>query len=498
MRQLFLLISTVYLITACTTTPESQGVFQHGVASGDPLSDAVIIWTRVTVENQPEVEVAWEVSTDEAFTTTIKNGTALAIADRDFTVKVDITDLEADTYYYYRFKVGDEVSTIGRTKTASTIASKVRLAVVSCSNYEAGYFNSFATLALQPEIDAVLHLGDYIYEYEPDKYGDTTLDRKHLPAKEIVTLSEYNTRYGQYRKDADLQKVHQMHPFIVVWDDHEISNNANIINAENHQAHEGDYKSRTAAAKKAYYNWMPIRESKTLYRKFDFGNKVDLIMLDERLEGRSEQIYTEEEGDYTDPNRTMLGEAQFNWLTNHLSDTTSQWKVIGNQVMFANFDLKSVRPKEPLNMDAWDGYPAERSKLVNYIADNKIDNIIFVTGDTHCSWAFDIPKVTDTYDAETANNSIAVELGTPGLTSSNYDAYYPLDTVKVIEGKYQNDNPHLQYVNLHKQGYFILTLDDDVAQADYYYMDKINEPSKGESLGKTVIVKNLSNKLIIQ
>ena len=213
---------------------QSQAPFYHSVASGDPLSNAVIIWTRVTPEFEVEVEGKWSVASDEKMENIVQFGDFTTNAERDYTVKTDVQDLEPDTYYFYQFEALGKKSPVGRTKTAAKDSvDQVRFAVVSCSNYEAGYFNAFGRIAALDDLDAVLHLGDYIYEYEVGRYGDTTLGRLHLPDKEIITLQDYRTRYSQYRLDEDFQKAHQMHPFITIWGDHEISHNAYPTGAEN-------------------------------------------------------------------------------------------------------------------------------------------------------------------------------------------------------------------------------------------------------------------------
>lgn len=488
--------------------------FRHGVASGDPLAEAVIIWTRVSVDTNRAATVKWTMATDLEFTKIVKTGYVETTAERDFTVKIDVTDLTANTTYFYKFELGGFISPIGRTKTApktgenkvaqqnkNAVATQaalatVRLAVVSCSNYEAGYYNAFAQLAKKENIDAVLHLGDYIYEYAPGVYGDTTLNRKHLPAKEIVTLSDYRTRYAQYRTDEDMQRVHQVHPFITIWDDHEIANNAHKTGGENHQAEEGDYEARKAAAKKAYYEWMPIREGEQLYRQFAFGDIVELFMLDERLEGRSAPAENQADKEFNNEQRSMLGKTQQDWLIENLKTTKAQWKVIGNQVIFSDLNTSKLWGDE-LNMDAWDGYPAAKQALVNGIADNNIKDVVFVSGDTHCSWAFEVLKDKKTYNPRMGEGVIAVEFGTPGITSSNLDEYRPLEAVLETEKEVLAMNPHLKYVDLHSQGYFILNLTKTQAIAAYYYMDKINAPSSGETLGKTVITRRGSSQLIL-
>ena len=469
----------------------AKAPFYHGVASGDPLHDQVIIWTRVSPATVKAVEVNWTVATDKNMTNTINSGQTTTDESKDYTVKIDVTELSPNTTYYYQFEALGKKSVIGRTKTTAQEKSEnVRLAIVSCSNYEAGYFNGFARLAERDDLDAVVHLGDYIYEYGPGTYGDTTLgkNRQHLPAKEIITLSDYRTRYAQYRLDSDFQKVHQQHPFITIWDDHEFANNVYQTGAENHQEEEGDFNTRKAIAKQVYFEWLPVREgaTKEIYRTIRFGNLVDLIMLDERVKGRTMPVDSASHVNYAASDRSMLGAEQLAWFKNQLTSSESKWKVIGNQVIFSLMDLSWRDPKRPFNLDAWDGYPYEQAQINKFLAEEQLSNVIFTTGDTHCSWAFEVPRDIAAYRAMGTKQAVAIEFGTPSITSSNFDESVPLEEVQQAEAIFTNENfnPHLKYVNLRDHGYLLLTLDKSEATAAYYYVDKINTRTTMEKLGK--------------
>ncbi|CAM2011122.1 alkaline phosphatase D family protein [Acanthopleuribacter pedis] len=276
--------------------------FYHGVASGDPMANRVIIWTRVTPQQDSPVSVSWRMATDAAMANVVQSGTFTTDAARDYTIKVDVTGLDAGRTYYYRFQALGRTSLIGRTRTApSGSVDHLRFAIVSCSNYQGGYFNAYSRLADRADLDAIIHLGDYIYEYEDGGYGyDDAVGRGHEPANEIVSLSDYRVRYSFYRLDGDLQRAHQQHPFIAVWDDHEFANDAFKDGAENHSpATEGNWETRKQNAFKAYFEWMPIREGSTenrIYRKLQYGNLVDLIMLDTRIEGREKDLEMEKMG----------------------------------------------------------------------------------------------------------------------------------------------------------------------------------------------------------
>lgn len=448
--------------------------FYHGVASGDPLQDRVIIWTRVTPKDSlRRITVNWQVATDAAFEHIINQGSVETNADRDYTVKADVDRLKPGTQYYYRFNALDKTSMVGETQTAPEAADQVNLAVVSCSNYEFGPFFTYNELSKHEEVNAVLHLGDYIYEYGPDTYGDPAAHRTHYPEKEITTLEDYRLRYSQYRLDSNLRKAHQKLPFITVWDDHEIANNSYTEGAQNHQPDEGDYDIRKAAAKQAYLEWLPVRESKTLYRTFDFGQLAEVIMLDERLAGR-----TAPPDSLNDPKLStseMLGQEQLKWFESQLKNSTAEWKVIGNQVIFSylNWGQKSFS----INLDAWDGYPKERKEIEDFIANNQLKNIVFVTGDTHSSWAFEVTGNPFTgYNAATGEGAYAVEFGTTSINSGNSDERFPVDTVKALEKRIVNTplNPHLKFANLRDHGFMILSLDSLKAQATWYYVDRLN------------------------
>ena len=469
---------------------KDQAPFYHGVASGDPLTDRVIIWSRVTPESAGDIEVRWEVSKDSDFENVIQSGIFITGEGQDYTIKVDVTGLEPASNYYYRFSSGKKYSPVGRTKTLSDgNIDHVNLGVVSCSNLEFGYFSAYNGMENE-DLDAILHLGDYIYEYAPYTYGDSSFVRKHLPAKEIITLQDYRTRYAQYRLDQGLQKAHGRHPFITIWDDHEISNNAYKSGAQNHQADDGDYLTRKAIARQVYYEWMPVRDNQDhLYRKFQFGNLVDLIMLDERYEGREAPP---EENAAANETRTMLGQEQLDWFKSELNNSTSKWKVIGNQVIFSPCNLQLVRPETPLNLDAWDGYGYERDHIIDILNENNISNTIIVTGDTHSSWAFEVPADITKY---TANEStVAVEIGTTSITSGNWNERSSDADVIKAEKAIRLSNPHLKYVEGRNHGYVILRITPDVSIAEWHYSHDIQKKDAECYLAKEVTIQN--NKIL--
>ena len=472
--------------------------FYHGVASGDPLHNSLVIWTRVTPETKlPEIAVKWEIASDSLFNNVVKSGDYMTNPERDYTVKVIVDSLIAGTSYYYRFNALEANSQIGTTKTAPEKAENIRFAVVSCSNYQFGPFNAYGNIAKDQSLDAVIHLGDYIYEYGKGVYGDSTTQRFHLPAHEIISLQDYRTRYAQYRLDPDLRAVHAQHPFITVWDDHEIANDSYSTGAQNHQDDEGDYEDRKNAAVQTYHEWMPVRKVSPLYRKFSYGNLVDLIMLDERLAGRTAPLASINDPGINDSAQRMLGEKQLAWFKNQLTESEAKWKVIGNQVIFSylNWGYKTFN----INLDSWDGYPYERNELAKLIQNNSLENIIFITGDTHSSWAFEVTHDPfNHYNSATGEGAYAVEFGVTSVNSGNSDERFPTDSVRAHEKTIVNTaiNPHLKYANLRDHGYMILSLTDSVAQANWHYVQHMDKRSSAEKESVTVSGKAGSSNIL--
>lgn len=502
--------------------------FYHGVASGDPLADGFIIWTRVTLpanqsRRRGHVPVQWEVATDPCMKRVICRGTAFTSENSDYTVKVDVRRLPAGQTFYYRFMALGKSSIIGKSKTApKTGVDQLKFAVISCSNYEWGYFSGYDQIAKRTDLDAVIHLGDYFYEYADNaSYSSPVIrdERVLFPANETVTLGDYRTRHANYRLDPNLRCAHQQHPFIAVWDDHESANDAWTGGAENHDpATEGDWEARKAAAKKAYFEWMPVRGNARVSRALSYGPLMDLIMLDTRLEGRDEQINDVTSPALYAPDRTLLGQSQKEWLKSELESSAAQWKVIGNQVIFSEFNIGFAAALDPtttpealenLFLDIWDGYPAERSDLVNFIGSNAIDNVVFLTGDFHSSFAFEvaIPAFGNPfYDPSSGAGAVAIEFATPSISAANFDENLDPGTSALLESVINNPvptpvgplnfNPHMKYVDLDQHGYFVLSVKADSVQADYYYLADILVPETTESWGAGLISAAGSNHLV--
>ncbi len=498
--------------------------FQHGVASGDPLTDRVILWTRVTPATPlASVVVTYVVATDPGLTQVVMRGSTKTNPARDNTVKVDPQGLHANTTYYYQFSALGSVSPIGRTKTIPQgSTSSLRMAVVSCSNYAYGYFNVYGRIAQRADLDLVMHLGDYIYEYGAGQYGAA---RTPEPTTEIVSLQDYRQRHAQHKRDADSQAMHRQHPLVAIWDDHEVANNSNKTGAENHQPDtEGVWDARVAAALQAYYEWMPVRpvdvaNPRKNNRYYAYGDLVDLIMLEERLNARSPQLleavhatpfgagFAQSDAGYADPTRSLLGAEEQGWLANRLRTTPSRWKMLGQGVMFAQ--LKGVAAANAagggyfLNSDQWDGYQPERDRVYAVLkgdaSNAPVDNVVVLTGDIHSSWAADLTQdpnnadvTTGGYNPLTGEGSRAVEFVGTSVTSPGIDT----DTTGAIAAGLRFYNPHFKYVNLTRRGYMVMDVNPQRVVGEWWFVDTVAAPSNIETFATAFQVAFGANHLV--
>ncbi|EHK6024661.1 alkaline phosphatase D family protein [Vibrio parahaemolyticus] len=501
--------------------------FVHGVASGDPTQTQVIIWTRVTTAAS-YVDVSWQVASDIEFLNVVQSGVFTTDTGRDFTVKVDVQNLNANSQYYYRFIVGEMMSEVGQTQTLpEDRVDKASMAVVSCANYPAGYFHVYREILNQHEqspFDVVLHLGDYIYEYGAGGYASedaAALGREPSKGTECITLDDYRKRYAQYRQDADLQALHAKLPMIAVWDDHELANDTWKNGAENHQDDDGSFIDRRAAAAAAWTEWLPVRENTfsnmLIYRQFSFGNLVNLMMLDTRLVGRDKPL------DYfslsaptmeaigglvaqsRSADRELLGTEQLAWLMKEFNTHDAKWNVLGQQVLMSRMELPSsvmtamfqlftsTEEKKteallavntaitgyladpsadpislPYNLDAWDGYYVEREKVYQ-LAKASSGNFVCLAGDTHNAWASELKDVS--------NNPIGVEFATSSVSSPGLEEYLALDPVAIAQMEYTL--PHLvselQWADIKQRGFMRVTFTADAAQSTWYLVSTIKD-----------------------
>ena len=475
--------------------PSGEGVFRHAVASGDPLSDAVILWTRVTPSREavpgsgigPPVDVEWQVARDRGFGRIVRRGSARASRTNDHTIKIDVRGLDPRSTYHYRFRALGEISPAGTTRTAGegNADAPVRFGLVSCSNFEGGYFSAYGHLADRDDLDFIVHMGDYIYEYGPGGYGPGgEIGRVHQPDHEIVSLSDYRIRHAQYKTDPDLQALHASFPIISAWDDHEVTHDTWREGAENHQEGEGDFTTRRDRAYRAYFEWMPIRlparqtAPTRIYRSFRFGRMADLHMLDTR-QYRDEQVSGQTDQARNDPERTITGDAQMRWLKKGMSSGRARWRLVGNQLMITPW--RAVAPTIPFNIDAWDGYTADRLDLLQHISDREIDNAVFLTGDIHTSWANEVPIDENTYPVTAP---AAVELVGPSITSDNLDeiAGSPPRTTSIpLEAGIMADNPWVKDVELDSHGYAVAEASKDRLQMDWYFITDRTDPKSDQS-----------------
>lgn len=552
--------------------------FTHGVASGDPLQDRVILWTRAAPSDggARNVTVEWQVAEDKAFQTVAASGSGTTGPAKDFTFKVDAAGLTADRAYYYRFVCEGVTSDTGRTRTlAATGTDPVSLAVVSCSNYPQGFFHVYKEIS-QRDVAMVLHLGDYLYEYPAGGYSNERMTdefgRKVDPKGEVIALDDYRRRYALYRSDPDLQAVHAAHPFICVWDDHEIANDTWRTGAENHNEGEGPFEARKKAALQAYHEWLPIRDNaegdqNKIYRSFELGDLASLIMLDTRLVGRSKPLtygadlplqslpFRFEEGTIPvyapdgsgenirevpvpfrvndadaepitnwdeiqelDPknlpkgitylpdlkkfkndilpatDRSMLGDVQQAWFDGALQQSSASgkpWQIIGQQVLSGKVGIPNIPDEDidkdkgsyitpaqiaqfralaamglPLNLDAWDGYPAARDQLFASIKQNG-SNAVMLAGDTHNAWAFDL--------ADADGEAVAVEFATAGVSSPGMEEYLPV-TPENVRSAIMAGSPELKFLDSSRRGWLELDITAEAVTARFQFVSTVREP----------------------
>ncbi|WP_299521247.1 alkaline phosphatase [Winogradskyella sp.] len=511
--------------------------FNEGVASFDPTDSKVIIWTRYDLPNKA---IVWQISTDSDFTDILRNGTITTNPNRDNTIAVELTELDSNLKLYYRFinEEDEAVSVVGETITLPQNASALKLAVCSCSNYQAGLFTVYDAMA-NSEADIIVHLGDYFYEYGAGGYGATAenafLNRLHVPSGEILSLDDYRTRYRQYRQDSSLQLAHQKKPFICVWDDHEVANDAYIDGAENHdEATEGSFEVRKQNALQAYSEFLPFTRqdesnNSLIYRSFNIGNLINLYMLDTRIIGRDKQLdinsyftasgfdITSFQTDLGNPNRTLLGTTQRDWLISQIAGSNSQWNVLGQQVLmgqmfipievltsFGTPDFNQIltelveiklrvinndptlTPEEiarvttviPYNLDAWDGYPVERETIYSALNGKKI---VTLAGDTHNAWSNTLRSQDST--------EVGIELATAGVSSPGFEAFIGTDPTAIagfeqalvilIDG--------LSYFDASRRGFLMTTFTSSEVTSEWMFVSTILSNNYSLELGNTSV-----------
>jgi alkaline phosphatase D len=485
-------------VTVASRDHEHLATFAHGVASGDPLPDRVIIWTRVTTP-EPSVEARWVVATDDGLEEVVASGMTTTTRDRDLTVKIDVPGLRAGTTYWYAFELGDECSPVGRTRTAPDgDVDRLRIAFCSCAKYDDGYFNAYGRIADRDDLDVVLHLGDYFYEYGTDERspGWGEMDRRMLPQHDCRTLDDYRTRYAQMRLDPDCQRLHATHPTVHVHDDHESADDRWREGADNHDPHvDGPFEERAAAALRAWYEWLPVRVADPdrpdrIYRRLPYGSLADVLMLDCRT-WRDEQVGPPA---MYDQEREMLGRHQHEWVCDQLARSTATWKLVGNPVMVGQV-YTTLLPQQlagPLaelgiltddvgsvtaSADQWDGYPAARARLFSRIRRDQVSNVVFLSGDVHTSWAVELRE-----DPTLTVEPVEVEMVTPSVTTQNLDEKIDDEDVDIrqVEDEVRGQNPHIRWCEFDDHGYVLLDVTRDRLRAEWWAVETVLEPHEGE------------------
>jgi alkaline phosphatase D len=508
--------------------PAAKGIFGYGVASGDPTGTSVVIWTRATPPSprgEPvaapgsglgkPLQVRWEVARDPGFRHVVARGNERTSADSDHTLKVDVTGLSPYTRYYYRFESRGERSPVGRTRTAPDVPGEVhalRFALVSCSNYTGGYFTAYRAIAQRDDLDLVLHVGDYIYEYGngAGRYGPPALVgvRDAQPETETIDLEGYRLRHALHKADPDAQDAHRALPWITIFDDHEVANNAWANGAENHQADEGAYLARRADAMKAYLEWMPFRmpdqsvphQGTRFFKRFTFGALGDLSILETR-QNRSQQVSVPGvpfdgfvpigvnpaiDGAIASPARHLPEPEQLTWLKDGVAQQGRPWHLVGNQVMIAPVLYPGAALGAPgltfVNGDQWDGYAADRANLLGHLAalPAAAGDVVVLTGDIHASFSCEVPIAP--VPGSTSYTSAAVEFVCPSVTSDGFYevlggtaqlAGQPPEVVVAVTrqaiGAAQQLNPWLKFIDGVSHGFVVVDVTPERVQADFHH-----------------------------
>jgi alkaline phosphatase D len=506
--------------------------FTHNVASGEPGQDSVLLWTRYVPAGGGASGIGVEAAEDIGFTRIAARGDGQVDGSADHCARIRVAGLEPGKWYFYRFRAGGNASPVGRTRTLPAgRTSRFNIAVFSCSNLPFGHFNAYAHAAERQDIDLVVHLGDYIYEYGRGTYPserDALAGRVIDPAGEIVAIGDYHARYASYRRDRDLQMLHQRFPMISIWDDHEITNDAWKGGAQNHQPEtEGSWDVRKAAAKNAYWHWLPMSEEP--YKAYEIGDLATLIRLDTRIEGRDRQLeYAQalkladdpikaltqfRDTAFADTARHMLGEAQETWVSGEFSRSVragKRWQVVAQQLLTgrqrtplnATADwLGSGAPEFivnrfkagmiaaqlglPPNLDAWAGYPGARSRYLRS-AQAAGANLVSLAGDSHNAWAFDLAE---------DDRPAGVEFGVQGTTSPGYESYLRGVDPNTVAAAMIEATPELRWCDTERRGYMTISLTSDAARCDWHFLDTIRERSTAIAKTQSATVLRGENRL---
>jgi alkaline phosphatase D len=496
---------------AATQVALAKG-FSHGVASGEPSQNSVLLWTRFVAEGK-DSKLGVEVSEDAAFLRVAAGADAMATPERDHIAKITISGLKPGKAYYYRFVAPDgSKSMVGRTRTLPDVTSRYRLGVFSCSNLPFGWFNAYGHAAMQDDFDLAVLLGDYIYEYQRGYYPqpkDAVAGRLIEPAHEMVALADYRLRYASYRADPDLQRLHAQFPVIAMWDDHEFTNDAWENGAQNHQDKEGDWNTRKMAAERAWRDWMPVRDvqGEERWTSYRIGELANIFLTESRIGGRAKQLSAGplkgddatimatlksfRDGAWQDPARSMLGARQEQWLAKGFAQSKARWNIWAQQTIVGTLRQPDETPNFlgpkadafirervrtgalaskmglPSNMDAWDGYPAARTRSLAAAQASNAD-LVVLTGDTHNAWAFDLLH---------EGKATGVEFAGQSVTSPGFESAFTETPHATISKALVGANPSLKWANSGDRGYMRVELTKDKAISEWRFVESVKTRS---------------------
>ena len=499
--------------------------FTHGVASGEPGPRRVLLWTRYLSDQSTMLR--WEVASDEAFAKIAAHGQVPAAPDADCCAKAYVTGLAPGRAYHYRFIAPDGTKSVtGRTRTLPVgQVARFRMAVFSCSNFGFGWFNAYAHAALANDFDLAVHLGDYLYEYKRGDYPSVKTglpDRiASMPLDEAATLAGYRDRFASYRADPDLQRLHQLMPMVLMWDDHESANDSYRDGAENHNPDEGNWMVRKAASRRAYREWLPVSDAD--WGTYEIGQLATLFKLETRLTGRTKQLDLQglvkgvpadqadaalakfRDGAWRDPARTLLGAAQEGWLASAFKTSArarKPWQVVAQQIVMGRLvmapgviadmpattsawlkqrlvtNVQAGRSRLPFNMDAWDGYPAARARLLK-AALNADANLVVLSGDSHNAWAFDL---------DLDGTRAGVELAGSSVTSPGAEGSLPWLKPGDLTAATLGTNPQLKWCDMAQRGYMAVELTPQSATSEFRFMATVRQRSTALSGTKRMTV----------
>ena len=443
--------------------PKAEGKFTHGIASGDPDQNSVVLWTRYVPNNNSLVRIRYEVALDDKFTSLVTHGTSKASAENDFCIKVIADGLEPGSTYYYRFTDGTIHSQTGRTRTLPRQTDHIKIGVVNCAKYTGGYYHAYDELAKMDDVDVVIHLGDYIYESGATTPKDSyyaayqKTGRQHDPQHQCITLEDYRTRYAQYRADTSLQKLHANFPMIPIWDDHEIAmkqgkpDKKELVEA---------WQKRKDNSIIAYHEWLPLRPDafENIYRSFQFGDLVNLMMLDTRVCCRSK--VTKTEASLMDTTRHIIGNKQLYWIFDEVEKHQSAWNVFGNQILLAKKNRGWAR---------WQGYPRDRDRLLQFIEKHEDKNFVVTTGNAHNPHHYIIFN-------ETKTDTLLHEF-LPGSISSGNNSEKARYNQTIIdkEDKRLREAENVLWFHQDSHGFIVLDIKKDRLKALWYFVSTIRE-----------------------